>query len=89
MTFRSVGICISEYRFMKLPLFLSRPTTGVTGGGIGTGSETACPGYGNTKSRHSHLGEFQTLLVESTRGRVASSDDNYRSLSLLLPDYID
>jgi hypothetical protein len=26
MTLQSVGICVSEYRFMKLLLFLSRPT---------------------------------------------------------------
>jgi hypothetical protein len=32
MTLQSVGICVSEYRFMKLLLFLSRPTGGVTGG---------------------------------------------------------
>jgi len=29
MTLQSVGICVSEYRFMKLLLFLSCPTVGV------------------------------------------------------------
>jgi len=34
MTLQSVGICVSEYRFMQLLLFLSRPTVCVTGAGV-------------------------------------------------------
>jgi hypothetical protein len=38
MTLQSVGICVSEYRFMQLLLFLTRPTVCVTGAGAGVDS---------------------------------------------------
>ena len=38
MTLQSVGICVSEYRFMQLLLFLSRPTVCVTGAGASVDS---------------------------------------------------
>jgi hypothetical protein len=38
MTLQSVGICVSECRFMKLLLFLSRPTACISGGGEEFGS---------------------------------------------------
>ena len=40
MTLRSVGICVSEYRFMQLLLFLSCPTVCVTGAGASV--DSAC-----------------------------------------------